>query len=133
MEREIGVMERQKEAEEKKTGKKSDKRIKEMEARLKVALGKKEKLLEYLKDIFDGYVVTILHRHLNIYLTIGTSSFRVFVHRYRDSDHLIRADCLHHLGDFMDKYPDRFVAIKYVHYVDWALTDPVSERGTPAH
>lgn len=53
---------------------------------------------------------------------------RVFVHRYRDKDPLIRAECLRQLGTFMARYPSKFVDAQHLHYVDWALTDAVSSR-----
>jgi hypothetical protein len=56
VENEITTMERQKEVDEKRIGKKNDKRIKDLGTRLVVAHGKKDKLLGYLKDIFEGYV-----------------------------------------------------------------------------
>lgn len=50
----------------------------------------------------------------------------VFVHRYRDKDPAIRADCLRMLGKYMKAYPEKYVVTTYLQYVDWALTDQVS-------
>ncbi|KDN44143.1 hypothetical protein K437DRAFT_294942 [Tilletiaria anomala UBC 951] len=47
----------------------------------------------------------------------------VFVHRYRDSDPNIRADCVHELGLWMRDYPDKYLRGAYFRYLGWLLSD----------
>ncbi|KAI9716341.1 MAG: hypothetical protein M1812_005406 [Candelaria pacifica] len=47
----------------------------------------------------------------------------VFVHRYRDVDPKIRADCVQALGDWIITYPDTFFSGEYLRYLGWLLSD----------
>lgn len=47
------------------------------------------------------------------------------MHRYRDRDPLIRADCLREMGLFMKHYPEKFVNTEHLQYIDSGLTDLV--------
>ncbi|KAI8052988.1 hypothetical protein BDF22DRAFT_686466 [Syncephalis plumigaleata] len=47
----------------------------------------------------------------------------IFVHRYRDIDPAIRVDCVSFLGDWVIRYPDRFVDNQYIRYLGWSMTD----------
>ncbi len=131
VQRELAGADKQKEAEARKpAGKARERRVAEIEARIEESMRKKAVVEDYLKDIFDGWVegvsCCVSRRGL-----MGPAPARsVFVHRYRDSNALIRTDCLRQLGQFMEKYPDKFVATKYLHYVDWALCDSVGARQT---
>ncbi len=55
--------------------------------------------------------------------------FSVFVHRYRDLDAAVRADCVHALGDWMRARPQKYVKSTYFRYVGWLLSDQVSDLG----
>ena len=47
----------------------------------------------------------------------------VFVHRYRDVDPRIRADCVQALGHWIVTLPDVFFEGKYLRYLGWVLSD----------
>lgn len=47
----------------------------------------------------------------------------VFVHRYRDVDPKIRADCVAALGDWIITLPDVFFEGQYLRYLGWVLSD----------
>lgn len=51
---------------------------------------------------------------------------RVFVHRYRDADSGIRADCVREMGIWMKRHPAHFLEGTYLRYVGWVLSDTVS-------
>lgn len=53
--------------------------------------------------------------------------FSIFVHRYRDSDHLIRQDCLSILANCIENCPEVFLESSQLRYLGWALSD-----GSPA-
>lgn len=54
-------------------------------------------------------------------LTAGRSS--VFVHRYRDSDPIIRADCVAALGIWSVRYSAHFLEGSNLRYLGWVLSD----------
>jgi cohesin complex subunit SA-1/2 len=47
----------------------------------------------------------------------------VFIHRYRDSDASIRADCIGELGRWMKIYSDQYLSTSYFRYFGWVLSD----------
>lgn len=47
----------------------------------------------------------------------------VFIHRYRDSDPTIRADCMEELGRWMRICPAQFLNNNYLRYFAWELSD----------
>ncbi len=47
----------------------------------------------------------------------------VFVHRYRDVDPKIRADCVTYLGEWILTYPDQFFNPQHLRYLGWVLSD----------
>lgn len=51
---------------------------------------------------------------------------RVFVNRYRDADHDIRAECIASLGKWMELNPDHWIDGDYLRYIGWVLSDEVS-------
>jgi len=51
----------------------------------------------------------------------------VFVHRYRDADSGIRADCVREMGIWMKRHPAHFLEGTYLRYVGWVLSDTVSD------
>lgn len=73
-------------------------------------------------------------RHLSKSLLIGTFRFTdnsidtelshsVFVHRYRDLDPNIRAECVRAVGLWFRKYPKYFFEADHILYVAWVLSD----------
>ncbi|CAK5263770.1 unnamed protein product, partial [Mycena citricolor] len=62
---------------------------------------RRDKLKEFIKDFVDG----------------------VFIHRYRDLDPLIRADCTLALGEWFTKHPAHFLDAAYLRYIGWVLSD----------
>ncbi|RGB24090.1 hypothetical protein C1646_747941 [Rhizophagus diaphanus] len=62
---------------------------------------KKQRLEIYFNDFFNG----------------------VFIHRYRDVEAIIRAECVKELGVWIIKYPDRFLEDKVTRYLGWQLSD----------
>lgn len=47
----------------------------------------------------------------------------MFVHRYRDLDPNIRAECVKAIGMWFKKYPGHFLDGAYLRYVGWVLSD----------
>ena len=47
----------------------------------------------------------------------------VFIHRYRDLDANIRAECVRAMGLWFKKYPGHFLDGAYLRYVGWVLSD----------
>ena len=47
----------------------------------------------------------------------------MFVHRYRDLDPNIRAECVRAIGVWFKKYPSHFLDTSYLRYVGWVLSD----------
>ena len=62
----------------------------------------------------------ILLLFLISYLIMNSS---VFVHRYRDLDPNIRAECVRAMGLWFSKYPAHFLDGQYLRYVGWVLSD----------
>ncbi|KAK2794358.1 hypothetical protein FQN52_008717 [Onygenales sp. PD_12] len=50
----------------------------------------------------------------------------VFVHRYRDVDPKIRAECMSALGVWINTYREMFFDGQYLRYLGWVLSDTVS-------
>lgn len=47
----------------------------------------------------------------------------VFIHRYRDVDHLLRRDCVEALGEWTVTLPDQFFNGNHLRYMGWLLSD----------
>lgn len=47
----------------------------------------------------------------------------MFIHRYRDLDPNIRAECVRAMGFWFQKYPGHFLDGAYLRYVGWVLSD----------
>ena len=60
---------------------------------------------------------------LIIPLTDTELSHSVFVHRYRDLDPIIRAECVRAVGLWFRKYPKYFFEADHILYVAWVLSD----------
>jgi hypothetical protein len=82
---------------------KADGKTKKVKERVAMLEGQKTQLESLQSDLFNG----------------------VFVHRYRDTDPLIRADCIHELGIWISKCPDIFLDSQYLRYLGWMLNDKV--------
>ncbi|KAL1748245.1 hypothetical protein HDZ31DRAFT_79792 [Schizophyllum fasciatum] len=107
VEKEAEVIGRQREGEKKRKAasaagaKGKGAREKELESKAQEVRSRRNKLAEYLKEFVDG----------------------VFVHRYRDLDPTIRAECVHALGIWFKKHPSTFLDTSYLRYVGWVLSD----------
>ncbi|KAI9845507.1 MAG: hypothetical protein M1837_004846 [Sclerophora amabilis] len=86
---------------EKKKGRGNKGRITALEDKINEGGEKREMLEGKIKDIFDA----------------------VFVHRYRDVDPRIRAECIQGLGYWILKLPDIFFEGSYLRYLGWVLSD----------
>ncbi|KAI8615416.1 hypothetical protein BC830DRAFT_1122786 [Chytriomyces sp. MP71] len=47
----------------------------------------------------------------------------VFIHRYRDTDPVIRAECIAALGGWIATHPDVYLDASYLRYVGWMLSN----------
>ncbi|KAF9817346.1 hypothetical protein IEO21_03487 [Rhodonia placenta] len=106
VEKEAEIVSRQREGERKRKaaankGKGGTAREKELEGKAAEVRERRAKLTEFLKEFVDG----------------------VFVHRYRDLDASIRAECVHAMGLWFAKYSARFLDGTYLRYVGWVLSD----------
>ncbi|KAI9097007.1 hypothetical protein DFS34DRAFT_130683 [Phlyctochytrium arcticum] len=95
------IANRQLQAEQKRNTKGQNAKQKQTEKRVSDLHGKKIKLEMFLNDIFDS----------------------VFVHRYRDTDAIIRAECIRDLGWAIFKFPDVYLDAQYLRYIGWLLSD----------
>ena len=75
-----------------------------------------EKLLKQLESSLSSL------RKIMIDLYTG-----IFVHRYRDSDVLIRQECIKELGVWIVTCPDPFLDSQYLRYLGWNLSDKFSQ------
>ncbi|KAJ3225286.1 hypothetical protein HK099_007021 [Clydaea vesicula] len=75
----------------------------------KLVLEQKVKDFDQKKDIVEG--------HLNDFFT------SVFIHRYRDSDPVIRQECVKELGVWIKTYPEMYLDPQYLRYIGWMLSD----------
>ncbi|KAI1786918.1 hypothetical protein LXA43DRAFT_975514 [Ganoderma leucocontextum] len=106
VEKEAEVVSRQREGERKRKatgnkGKAGSARDAELEKKAAEVRERRSKLAEFLKEFVDG----------------------VFVHRYRDLDPNIRAECVRAMGLWFKKYPAHFLDGAYLRYVGWVLSD----------
>ncbi|RKP09591.1 hypothetical protein THASP1DRAFT_28624 [Thamnocephalis sphaerospora] len=51
----------------------------------------------------------------------------IFVHRYRDVDPTIRAECVTAIGTWIAQYPARFLESQYILYLGWSLSDSITQ------
>ncbi|KAI0703063.1 hypothetical protein BC835DRAFT_1319789 [Cytidiella melzeri] len=104
VEKEAEVVSRQKEGERKRKKGKAEPvtaREKDLDGKAAEVRERRAKLAEFLKEFVDG----------------------VFVHRYRDLDPNIRAECVRAMGSWFSKYPAHFLDGQYLRYVGWVLSD----------
>src|SRR5204862_6616066 len=76
-------------------------RIGAMQSKVQEGEKKLETIDEILRDSFDT----------------------VFVHRYRDVDPKIRAECMNALGNWISTYREMFFEGQYLRYLGWVLSD----------
>ncbi|KAI9816897.1 MAG: hypothetical protein M1827_001542 [Pycnora praestabilis] len=86
---------------EKKKGRVNRGRVAALEEKMAEGGRKRETVEEIIKDFFDT----------------------VFVHRYRDVDPKIRAECVQGLGHWITTFPDCFFEGQYLRYLGWVLSD----------
>lgn len=103
VEKEAEIVGRQREGERKRRAANKAQNVMEKDLDGKAAEVRKRRaaLAEYLKEIVDG----------------------VFVHRYRDLDPHIRAECVRAMGHWFTHYPAHFLDASYLRYVGWVLSD----------
>ncbi|KAJ6588456.1 hypothetical protein B0H19DRAFT_207200 [Mycena capillaripes] len=105
VEKEAELSARQREGEKKRrAGKATAPRDKGLDAKAAEIRGHRDKLKDFIKEFIDG----------------------VFVHRYRDLDPIIRADCTLALGTWFTKHPAHFLDASFLRYIGWVLSDPAS-------
>ena len=120
VEKEAEILGRQREGERKRkaNNKASGVREKDLDAKAAEVRKRRGALAEYLKEIVDGYVNFQCPTFSGVDLR-----FSVFVHRYRDLDPNIRAECVKSLGSWFTYYPAHFLDAQYLRYVGWVLSD----------
>ncbi|KAJ7135430.1 hypothetical protein C8R43DRAFT_1020987 [Mycena crocata] len=101
VEKEAEVIARQREGAKKRAKAPAVLRDKTVEAKAAETRVRRDKLKEFIKDFVDG----------------------VFVHRYRDLDPVIRAECTLALGVWFTKHPAHFLDATYLRYIGWVLSD----------
>ncbi|EGO01292.1 hypothetical protein SERLA73DRAFT_87834, partial [Serpula lacrymans var. lacrymans S7.3] len=104
VEKEAEVVGRQREGERKRkasSNKAGAAREKDLEVKAAEVRKRRKDLAEFIKEVVDG----------------------VFVHRYRDLDPNIRAECVRAMGLWFRRYPAHFLDASYLRYVGWVLSD----------
>ena len=100
IDRNIGMTTRAKQQEEKGKKKAKDK-IASYQAKITELEGHKEEVDKWIHELFDS----------------------TFVHKYRDIDPRIRADCAVALGSWIEICPDIFFDGQFLRYLGWLLSD----------
>ncbi|KZT59992.1 hypothetical protein CALCODRAFT_449346 [Calocera cornea HHB12733] len=101
LEKDLSVVGRQREAERKKRKSGAANAKDPLEKRFVELKERQKKVVEFMKEFFDG----------------------IFVHRYRDFDPEIRAECMHELGVWMKACPSYWLDGQYLRYAGWLLSD----------
>ncbi|THH30478.1 hypothetical protein EUX98_g3693 [Antrodiella citrinella] len=101
VEKEAETVSRQREGERKRKNDGNAARVKELQAKAGEVRERRTKVAEFLKEFVDG----------------------VFVHRYRDLDPNIRAECVRAMGLWFERYASHFIDGAYLRYVGWVLSD----------
>ena len=118
VEKEAVVVARQREGEKKRKGSKGGNvRDKELEKKAHEISKKQKKLATFIKELVDRYA-SFTDNSIDVEL-----SHSVFVHRYRDLDPNIRAECVRAVGLWFRKYPKHFFEADHILYVAWVLSD----------
>lgn len=100
--KELTTATRARDAEDKKARQNKD-RLKALQAQLKATNDRRESLEEYARELVDG----------------------VFVHRYRDSEPVIRVECVRALAGWMNSNPQHWLAGTYLRYIGWLFADAI--------
>ena len=116
VDKESHVIARQREGEKKRKGKGGNPQL---DAKGKEVKQRQNKLKSFIKEFVDGSVAGFYNRSYFILLIIHS----VFVHRFRDLDPNIRAECVRALGQWLTKYPEQFLDANYLRYIGWVLSD----------
>nr|KAJ3419526.1 hypothetical protein HK105_006844 [Polyrhizophydium stewartii] len=82
-------------------GKGASRRLEQMRSRVSDLQARKDRLEQHMLDIYDG----------------------IFVHRYRDTDPVIRAECIRELGVWIATYPEFYLETAHLRYLGWMLSD----------
>ncbi|KAI9597701.1 hypothetical protein BDF19DRAFT_463614 [Syncephalis fuscata] len=91
--------------EKKKTGRSNVQRITSMRTQSDSLASRQQVCDEMLDSLFDG----------------------IFVHRYRDIDPMIRVECVTSLGEWIMRYPDRFMDTQYIRYLGGSMSDNMAQ------
>ncbi|KAF5393411.1 hypothetical protein D9757_000756 [Collybiopsis confluens] len=130
VEKEVELTGRMKEGERKRArtksiaGSSAKNKEKELQAKLKEIKARQDTLLELIKESADRSARSLASTQVD-YLPLYT--FSVFIHRYRDLDPIIRAECISSLSSFFEILPSHFCTNSdYFRYVGWVLSDEAS-------
>ncbi|KAJ4490347.1 hypothetical protein J3R30DRAFT_3693942 [Lentinula aciculospora] len=106
VEKEVELTGRMKEGEKKRARTKGNTaNNSELDVKLRETQERQRKLEEFIKEFING----------------------VFIHRYRDLDHVIRTECISSLSTFFETLPSHFcTGSDYLRYVGWVLSDPAT-------
>ncbi|KAJ3203025.1 hypothetical protein HDU67_010437, partial [Dinochytrium kinnereticum] len=77
---------------------------------------RKEKEIE--KDVEE-----IHSRKLKLEQNMNDFFDSAFMHRYRDTEPLIRSECIKELGEWIFIFPDTYLDSQYLRYIGWMLSD----------
>lgn len=116
VDKESHIIARQREGEKKRKGKGGNPQL---DAKGKEVKQRQNKLKSFIKEFVDGSVADFYNKSYFILLIIHS----VFVHRFRDLDPNIRAECVRALGQWLKKYPEQFLDANYLRYIGWVLSD----------
>lgn len=94
-----------------------------LEQRVENLHDKRVKLEAYMNDLFDRCESP--SKTGTRFETDLQKLCSVFVHRYRDSDPIIRMECIRELGIWILKFPDSYLDPQYLRYLGWMLSDKV--------
>lgn len=128
VDKEFGLASRAKEAEEKK-GRKDKSRLKDLDKNVNEVHERKDKVEVFMEEWFDSLVFFLLPLYFRenfVLIILLYCLCSVFVHRYRDSEAIIRTECVKSLGSWMKTHPDHYLEGNYLRYVGWVLSDEVS-------
>ncbi|KAI8068989.1 hypothetical protein BDF21DRAFT_465946 [Thamnidium elegans] len=99
---ELAVANRQLNAEKKKADKSNNSKLRGLKQKSTTAQTKCKDLEEFLTEFFNG----------------------IFIHRMRDVESIIRAECIRELCNWMQSYQAYFANNHYLRFMGWAFNDP---------
>ncbi|KAI8818342.1 uncharacterized protein EV422DRAFT_181064 [Fimicolochytrium jonesii] len=71
----------------------------------------------------DGRVQTLHDKKVKVETFMDDLFDSVFVHRYRDSEAIIRMECIRELGSWILHLPETYLSPQYLRYLGWMLSD----------